>query len=521
MKTKFTVYFIIFSLLALCASVWQAYEASTLDERLLQIDEQTQETRLLELSLQHIVPKAEALLTAEAAKQSDTPDFNNAVYPQPGGTACAAFNKGFFLLSPAALLLPAESEPLRAGLMRDELHNTLVRKADNPDAPLWNPHEKQRPLREGARPVFGVYLIKDTDFSHPIRQDDKPGPYFAWAYRGDIYYMRSISTSHGNALQGFVVDVPALAQQLLPLAEPGLRGLRMEAAEGRRRGNVGSLPLSLQAEGVLSLPDTAARRSAIHGTVVSAWFISVISIIIVFSILAFYARLERRRSDFVSAVTHELRTPLTSFSLYTEMLCRGQVPPERLQEYYGTLHKECQRLGHLVENVLAFARLSRGKVRGRKDSGPCAELLNGVFERVAARPRAEGVNVSITHDSHTKLLSLRTDLLSVEQILTNLADNSLKYNTNRNPTLGFSVMQMPRTVAIRVIDNGTGMSEEARRNLFRPFSRSAEARRGCKPGVGLGLALSRDIARSIGGELVLEKSDERGTTFLLTLPLGE
>ena len=82
-----------------------------------------------------------------------------------------------------------------------------------------------------------------------------------------------------------MVDVPALAQQLLPLAEPGLRGLRMEAAEGRRRGNVGSLPLSLQAEGVLSLPDTAARRSAIHGTVVSAWFISVISIIIVFSIV--------------------------------------------------------------------------------------------------------------------------------------------------------------------------------------------------------------------------------------------
>ena len=96
MNKKFAVYFIVFSLLALCASLWQAYEASTLDERLLQIDEKTQETRLLELSLQRITPKAEALLAAEAAKQSDKPDFNNTVYPQPGAAPCAAFNKGFF-----------------------------------------------------------------------------------------------------------------------------------------------------------------------------------------------------------------------------------------------------------------------------------------------------------------------------------------------------------------------------------------------------------------------------------------
>ncbi|MCQ2366103.1 MAG: HAMP domain-containing histidine kinase, partial [Akkermansia sp.] len=236
-------------------------------------------------------------------------------------------------------------------------------------------------------------------------------------------------------------------------------------------------------------------------------------------ILAVYARLERRRSDFVSAVTHELRTPLTSFQMMTEMLANGQVPADKVDEYHDNLHRESKRLAHLVENVLAFARLTRGKVRGRQDAAPCRQLLSGVFEKTAERLRAAGFKVTVTQDAKTELLSLRTDLLSLEQIFTNLADNTVKYAGSVNtPAVTISTMRSHRSILIRFADNGPGMRDEVRRRLFQPFSHTAQPG---KPGIGLGLALSRDIARSIGGELSLEKSTSQGTSFILTLPLGE
>lgn len=124
-------------------------------------------------------------------------------------------------------------------------------------------------------------------------------------------------------------------------------------------------------------------------------------------------------------------------------------------------------------------------------------------------------------DPRAGLLQLRTDLLSLEQILTNLADNAAKYVEGSAPAVTIHVIQTHRTLSLRFSDNGPGISKEARRRLFQPFSRSAKAEHGDKPGIGLGLALSRDLAHSIGGDLVLEHSDKKGSTFLLTLPLGE
>ncbi|MBQ1959977.1 MAG: ATP-binding protein, partial [Akkermansia sp.] len=162
-----------------------------------------------------------------------------------------------------------------------------------------------------------------------------------------------------------------------------------------------------------------------------------------------------------------------------------------------------------------------GKVRGRQDCAPCGKLLPSLFEKVGDQLRKAGFQFTQTVDSRTGLLSLRTDLLSVEQILTNLADNAIKYAAGKQASVSIQAIQTHRLLAIRFTDNGPGINQSARKQLFQPFSRSAKAVAGSKPGIGLGLALSRDLARSIGGDLKLERSDDSGTTFLLSLPLGE
>ncbi len=520
MNKKLALILALFSLLALAAALWQAHEAASLDSALRRIDERSQARRLVELSVPRMEAELARLLREERDKLSPRPDVGSANYPMPEG-GLADFNRGFFLMTPAGLKMPEEEKDME-NLLRTTpaVYNTILRKADSPSSPIYDPTEKTAydPKRQAA--AFTVYNVVETDFSKPMSLTGDPGPFFAWHYKDMLVYMRSLPTTHGNAAEGFLIDARKIAERLLPLAEPGLGEPSIEFTRPGEAANLTPLPLVLRPGAVIRLPDTAERAEALRGTVVSAWIIAASSIAVLFGLLAFYARLERRRSDFVSAVTHELRTPLTTFNLYAEMLHEGRVPQEKVPEYHETLLRESRRLAHLVENVLSLAHLSRGKVRGRQDSGSCAKLLPPLFDAAADRLRQAGFEVTVTLDPRTTLLSLSTDLLSVEQILTNLTDNAIKYAGGPGAAVVISVIQTHRTLAIRFADRGPGMTEDAKKRLFRPFSHSAEATKDGKPGIGLGLALSRDLARSIGGDLAVERTSSEGTTFLLTLPLG-
>ena len=522
MKSNPPIILGIFALLTLLGAFWQAREAAMLDSRLRAIDEHSQIQRLTELSTARMQEAAAQLLAQERAKLGKAPDFTRLDYPMPQGGR-EDYVKGYFLLTPDSLRVPAGETAFEKALTETPtLIDTIRRKAFNPAAPVLNPNEADKVDTATQAGVFAVYEVNETDPAAPLRATGEPSTFFAWNHRNDVVYMRRIPTTHGAAAEGVVMDAAKLAELLMPLAEPALREAAVSYPQRGEAANISPLPLVLRPGGHVDMPDTAERREAVQRTVVSTWFTTLLTIAILFGILAFYARLERRRSDFVSAVTHELRTPLTSFQMMTEMLQNGQVPAEKITEYHADLHRESRRLAHLVENVLSYSRLTRGKVRGRQDAGPCRQLLAAALEKHAERLRSAGFKVHINQDTRTDLLSLRTDLLSLDQILTNLTDNAIKYAAAVDaPAVNISTVRSHRDIIIRFADNGPGMQDEIKARLFKPFSRSAQADRNRKPGIGLGLALSRDIARSIGGNLSLEKSSPQGTTFILTLPLGE
>lgn len=522
MKGKFTIILILIGLLSVGAALWQAWQAAHLESRLSEIDRRSQAERLLELSLPRVQAELAALLEKERAKLGNRPPVDRVNYPMPPGGK-ADFNCGFFMLPPVGEATAPTGEEAFADLLNSSavLTNTIRRKAYNPAAPIYDPTEPSKYDPRTHLPVFGIYEVKETDTTKPMQLTGDPSPFFAWHYKDNLVYMRTVPTSHGSLAEGFIIDAAKLARHLLPLVEPGLAAASIGFTRPGEGANLSPLPLTLRPGDKIQLPDTAARKEALRGTVISAWLISILTIIVIFGLLAFYARLERRRADFVSAVTHELRTPLTSFQLCTELLQSGTLPADKVQEYHNTLRRESLRLGHLVENVLSFAKLTRGKVRGRQDTGASSAILSPLFEKIAAHLKKAGFAVTINIDPRASLLSLRTDILSVEQILLNLADNAIKYDDTPHPAVAIHALQTHRTLSIRFTDNGSGIQPDQQKRLFRPFSRAEKADSAQKPGIGLGLALSRDLARSIGGNLTLERSDAKGTTFLLTLPLGE
>jgi signal transduction histidine kinase len=236
-------------------------------------------------------------------------------------------------------------------------------------------------------------------------------------------------------------------------------------------------------------------------------------------LLAGMISLGERRAAFVSAVTHELRTPLTTFRMYAEMLGSGMVADENQRKaYLGTLKTEADRLWHLVENVLAYARLERGRPARQFERLTLGELWQRVEPRLADRARQADMELSLEMTDSSRDAAIVTDPAAVEQIVFNLVDNACKYAARATPrTIGVQLAAVNGHAEIRVRDQGAGIAPADARRLFRPFSKSAERAASSAPGVGLGLALCRQLARQMRGDLRYEPTTS-GATFVLVLP---
>jgi signal transduction histidine kinase len=231
--------------------------------------------------------------------------------------------------------------------------------------------------------------------------------------------------------------------------------------------------------------------------------------------------LSERRADFVSAVTHELRTPLTTFRLYSEMLADGMVTDEAQRKtYLDTLTGEAGRLSHLVENVLAYARLERGSAKARAENVTIGELLDRIFPRLKQRADDCGMDVRLHATEADRKTQLHIDAAAVEQILFNLVDNACKYAAPRaaEPVIHVEADTSGKFAMLRVRDHGGGISRSERRRIFHPFHKSADQAAHSAPGVGLGLALCRRLATALGGAITLDAAHKDGACFVLSLP---
>lgn len=400
-------------------------------------------------------------------------------------------------LAPAPAPAPMALDPMADGAARS-LGNVPAAAATSSTPP-----PKNTATTNSSRPFQGVWL------------------------GSNLMLTREAIVDGVRMVQGVWLDWPALRESLLREITDLFPDAKLEPAANATAGarpnddplRFAALPVRL-VPGAIQLPSlpfwTPLRRSL--GIALACVLLAAVAVgIVLFGTVA----LSERRADFVSAVTHELRTPLTTFRLYSEMLADGMVTDEaQRKSYLDTLTGEASRLSHLVENVLAYARLERGSAKARAENITIGELLDRILPRLQQRADDCGMAVRVQATEADRKTELHVDAAAVEQILFNLVDNACKYAAPRSaePVIHVEADTSGKFAMLRVRDHGGGISRSEQRRIFHPFHKSADQAAHSAPGVGLGLALCRRLATALGGAITLDATHKDGACFMLRLP---
>lgn len=337
----------------------------------------------------------------------------------------------------------------------------------------------------------------------------------------NLLLARRVMRGEKISVQGSWLDWPNIKAELLTETEGEIPGADLvpvhdlETAEPEHM--LAGLPVQLV---VAPAPIVSSTSEPIRWALRVGWGGLLVAVAAVSLLLWGVIALSERRAAFVSSVTHELRTPLTTFRMYSDMLARGMVPnAERKQEYLETLHSEAQRLSHLVENVLSYARLERGRGLSSREQLSAKDLISRLETRLSERAAQAEMELNIEISDEAGQYQLTTDVSIVEQILFNLVDNAAKYAVSATDRrIHCKVYAEGDYVTFSVRDHGPGFEKTRRANKPRPFSKSSEEAAVTAPGVGLGLALCGRLAKQLGGKLDIA-GNEQGAIVKLFLPL--
>jgi signal transduction histidine kinase len=379
--------------------------------------------------------------------------------------------------------------------------------------------------QEFTRQQFGNSVLLDqleSSQSPAIEYVSRP----VWV--GDeLLLARRVDRGGEGCIQGSWLDWPRLKRQLLAetadlFTDADLIPVRDGDTDADPTRMLAGLPVKLVVgDPMQSLPAAGAGDGPLQWALGFGWIALALALIAVASLLWGVLALSERRAAFVSSVTHELRTPLTTFRLYADMLARNMAPtPERRQEYLETLKTEAERLTHLVENVLSYARLERGRQPQRNERTTPAALVDRFESRLAERAAQAGMTLACDVDELSADEPLVTDVGVVEQILFNLVDNAAKYaGRAADRRIALSTTREGRFVKFTVRDFGPGFVSTKQAARSAPFSKSAQEAAETAPGVGLGLALCRRLAKELGGRLEIgAQQGQQGAAVTLYLP---
>ena len=225
----------------------------------------------------------------------------------------------------------------------------------------------------------------------------------------------------------------------------------------------------------------------------------------------------RAKSDFLATMSHELRTPLNAIAGYTELLTLGVPGPmnEMQRDYLERIQRAEHELLALINDVLNFVKAESGRLHFAIQPVPVRELLDGLDALFGAQLNARHVVYEwVPGDDEA---TVQADPDRARQVLQNLVSNAVKF-TAPGGRIAVRAAARGDTVRISVRDTGVGVAPEKLEFIFEPFVQLDRDLTSPREGAGLGLAISRDLARAMGGDITAHSTPGRGSTFTLALP---
>ena len=235
--------------------------------------------------------------------------------------------------------------------------------------------------------------------------------------------------------------------------------------------------------------------------------------IVTFSDISEYKRLEKIKRDFVSNLSHELRTPLTAIKGFVETL--AEESPTQNRNYLEIINRHTDRLVSMVKDLLTLAEMEEPRMRLEKSRIDLRQLAENVAVIFAGRCREKNIGLEVT--ASADLPSFFGDPFRLEQLFINLIDNAVKY-TERGE-ISVSLAGLEREIAIRVKDTGPGIAAEHLPRIFERFYVVDRSRSREQGGTGLGLAIAKHIVLLHDGRIEVVSQPGQGTEFIITLPL--
>lgn len=355
-------------------------------------------------------------------------------------------------------------------------------------------------------------LQRDLSRLVPLAKSPQP----IWIALGEPAWLVSATPPVG-AMDALIVVLRA-AETVAQLHSPG-RPVQVAASTDQSGVSVGESFPGLR----LVLPAQDAPRRSLRQTFLA----SALLVALAFTLMAGYLlwrdvqrdlRLADMRSQFVASVTHELKTPLTAIRMFSETLRLDEdVDRQTRSEYLDTILHESERLSRLVDNVLDFGKIERGKKIYRLEPVRLEEVVEGAARAIQYPFEQAGFALDVAVDRG--LPAVRADADALQQAILNLLTNAMKYSGGARE-IRLRLERKDAQARIQVVDRGVGIAPEDQTRVLEKFYRAPTVENRHIPGAGLGLTLVAHIVAAHGGSLQIDSHPGVGSTFTINLPLS-